>query len=68
MNDLTFGSTLLSILVTLAAAVFVEATSAPTRGPYPVIGNARRAPVQVASPSASDCACDHQVFALSVTR
>jgi hypothetical protein len=66
MNDLAFGSTLLSILVTLAAAVLVEATQStiPARAPEPVIGNGGTSrQVQVAGTRASNCDCDTRLFA-----
>jgi hypothetical protein len=70
MNDLAFGSTLLSILVTLAAAVLVEAThtTVPVRAPEPVIGNGSTPQVQVASARASNCDCDTRLFARAGAR
>ena len=70
MNDLAFGSTLLSILVTLAAAVLVEAThtTVPVRAPEPVIGNGSTPQVQVASASSTNCACTGQVIAQAAGR
>jgi hypothetical protein len=64
MNDLTFAATLLSILVTLTAAVCDEATRAPTtRVATPVVAQAHPARIQVASASATNCACTEAIVA-----
>jgi hypothetical protein len=68
-NDLTFAATLLSILVTLAAAVCAEATRAPAiRSVTPALVQANPARVVVASASSTNCACTGQVIAQAAGR
>jgi hypothetical protein len=69
MNDLTFAATLLSILVTLTAAVCDEATRAPTtRIAAPVVTQASSARIQVASASATNGASVDSIVAQSAGR
>jgi hypothetical protein len=69
MNDLTFGATLLSILVTLAAAVYVEATREPaTRAYSPAFVHVNSVHDQAASSGISNCACADQVLAQAGSR
>jgi hypothetical protein len=64
MNDLTFAATLLSILVTLSSAFYVEVTRQPaTRADSSAIAHTNPARVQVARSVGPDCPCPRQTIA-----